>query len=315
MLAVWENLQVIGHAADKSSIQGERTVRGDSGHAPPLRAVRRQSGDHLRARLRFNEAAIAPVGDELTMQQRTRAKGGGLSWFVRRGGSVRGPFSSTRVRHLVLEGRLQFDDEVSTDRSSWRHLGSVDEVVPLQLRADGASLAEVGEGERRRERRGALRSILVASLIVAVLIAAVMLAGRRQVDEGRDCGAPPMPGVILEGCQLAGAQMATASLAGARLANAWLGGATFAEADLSGADLRYADLSRADLSYARLSTANLKGANLRFADLTNADLRDAGLDFADLSHARLGGARLDGASLNGTVWIDGRACSAADCPR
>jgi hypothetical protein len=245
----------------------------------------------------------------------SRAKGSGLEWFVRQGSGVRGPFSSARVRHLVLEGRLQLEDEVSTDGTAWHSLGSVDEVVPLQMRSDDSELALQQDVLRVGNRRRASRAIVVTSSLLVILVLAVSLAGRQGPQEERDCAAPPVPGVMLEGCQLSGARMTAAALAGARLANASLAGAQLAESDLRDADLRYVDLSRADLSYAKLSGANLKGANLRLADLTNADLSGADLSFADLGGARTGGALFDRASLAGAIWTEGKRCASAECPR
>ena len=244
-----------------------------------------------------------------------RRKGGGLEWFVRRGNSVRGPLSSARIRHHVRDGELQLEDEVSTDRKAWRSLGSVDEVVPPQMRG-GEKPPEAPLGTARAgERRQASRAIIVTVVLMAGLVLGVSLVGQRGAEETRDCAAPAAPGVLLEGCRLVGVDMGAAALVGARLANASLARARLAEADLSDADLRYVDLSEADLSYAKLSGAVLKGANLQQADLTNADLSGADLSFADLGGARLGGARLQKALLAGAIWTDGRPCGAADCPR
>lgn len=244
-----------------------------------------------------------------------RSKGSGLEWFVRRGGVVRGPFSSTRVRHFVLEDKLGLDDEVSADRKDWRLLGGVAEVVPLQMRTDAPAFAAEQDVRRRSERTHATRAIVVSLLVVVALTAAVSLVGRQPDEGARDCAAVPVPGVILEGCRLDGARMTAASLAGARLANASLAGANLSESDLGDADLRYADLTGADISYAKLDRANLKGASLRMADLTNTDLSSADLRFADLSGARLGGTRLGEAKLDGAIWTDGQACGTSDCPR
>lgn len=242
-------------------------------------------------------------------------KGSGLEWFVRRGSAIRGPFSSTRVRHFVLEGKLGLDDEVSADKIDWRRLGGVPEVVPMQMRSDDAGLAVDQGVARRAEHARAIRAIIVVALVVVVVMTGVTLLGPSEGPDQRDCTAPPAPGLLLEGCRLSGVQMRAAVLTHARMANVMLAGANLAESDLSGADLRYADLSSADLSYARLVGVDLKGANLRLADLTNADLSGADLSFADMSRARLGGTTLDGALLNGAIWTDGRHCGAGDCPR
>ena len=243
-----------------------------------------------------------------------KKKGSGLEWFVRRGQSVRGPFSSTRVRHFVLEGKLELDDEVSADRHNWQRLGAVDEVVPLQMRSDTGGLA----GQRPVEKTGnlrAIRGILVATLVIVALTLGVYFAGSPQPEGERDCARPPGPGVHLEGCRLSGADMAQADLKGARLANAILSAARLSGADLSESDARYVDFTGADLSYAQLQKASLKGANLRLIDATNADFRGADMSFADLGGARVGGAQFGGANLEGAIWVDGRPCDAGNCPR
>ena len=245
----------------------------------------------------------------------TRVKGSGLTWFVRRGKVVRGPLSSSRVRHLVLEEKLDVDDEVSLDRREWRRLGVVPEVIPLQLRTDGEGLAIEYAAERRGERTRAIRAIVVTLIVTGGLTTGVTLVGRQQAHVERDCAVAPAPGVFLEGCRLTGAQMTGAALTGARLANTALNRARLSGADLSRAVLRYADLSGADLSYANLVDADLKGANLRHADLTNTDLSGADLGHADLGGAMLGGTLLQQVNLDGAIWTDGRRCGPTECPR
>ena len=242
----------------------------------------------------------------------TESKSGGPEWFVRRGHAVRGPFSSLRVRQFVLEGKLELEDEVSADRRAWQRIGSVAEVVPLQMREHAEPLDTPG---RPAGGAGAWRAIVIAVLVITVFVGVIYLAGGSDTDGTIDCAAPPAPGIVLEGCGLTAIDLRSASLRGARMANTVLADGLLSEADLAESDLRYADLTAADLSYARLDHAVLKGANLRLADLTNADLRGADLSFADLSRARIGGARFDGARLEGTIWVDGRRCQANDCPR
>jgi hypothetical protein len=242
-------------------------------------------------------------------------KGVGLAWFVRQGSVLRGPYSSGRVRQLVLDGSLASDDEVSSDKIHWRRLGGVPEVVPRQLRMDDAHWAAEQTAQGGDEQAGALRATLIVSLVLVALTVGVSLIRPSEPMLTPDCAASPAPGVLFEGCRLSGADMTGASLARARMANAVLDAARMTEAHLLNADLRYANLAGADLSYARLDGAELKGANLRSADLTNADLSGADLSFADLSGARLGGARFDRTLLEGAIWPDGRPCKPADCPR
>jgi len=245
----------------------------------------------------------------------SRTNGSGLLWFIRRGSAVRGPYNSTKVRHFVLEDKLGLEDEVSPDRQEWRRVGSVPEVVPLQMRTDDSAFAAEQNAIRKVDRVRATRGIIVTLMVIAGLTGGVSIIGRQPLETERDCAADPVPGVFLEDCRLNGAQMTGASLSGAQLASASLSGARLSESDLGNADLRYADLSGADLSYANLGAADLKGANLRLADLTNADLDQADLTYADLRGAKLGGTSLNRVKLEGAIWTDGERCGKLDCPR
>lgn len=238
-------------------------------------------------------------------------------WFVRRGSVVRGPFTSAKIRHYLLEGKLSLEDRVSADRKQWQAIGRVAEVVPLQMRlgTDGQGLEEDREAVQRRERLRAVRSILVAASVVIGLIALVTFVGQGEPVVERDCGLAPAAGNFYEGCVLSGVAWNGVDLQGARAANINLAEAHLGTADLREADFRYADFTRADLSYARLQHAVLLGATLRHADLTNADLSGTDLSFADLRGARVGGTRFDGAKLEGALWVDGSRCDAGRCPR
>jgi len=245
-----------------------------------------------------------------------RKKGSGLEWFIRRGTVVRGPFSSARVRHFVLEDKLAMDDEVSADRREWQALGSVPEVIPLQMRSNNEDYAAEQDAERKDEHARSIRAIFVTVVVIVGLTVSVSLLGPQKIELQRDCTSTPAPGVYLEGCRLEASKMSGAELAGAHLANTLLSGGDLSGSDLSDADLRYADLSGADLSYARLMRANLKGADLRRADLTNAVLDGADLRYADLGGARLGGSSFSATLLDNAIWADGKPCATrADCPR
>jgi hypothetical protein len=247
----------------------------------------------------------------VTQQQ---PRGSGLDWFVRRGSATRGPYSSARIRHFVLEGRLDLDDQVSADGQAWQRLGDVQEVVPLQLRTDDIAGREEQLRAQTHDRRRAWRAIAVASTVIVLVVAGVLRVGGPDAPP-IDCASAASPGVVWEGCRLSGVDLHGAALGGARLANAVLQGARLSGAGLAGADLRYVDLAGADLSYADLRDVDLTGANLRQADLANADLRGANLAFADLGLARIGGADFAGARLGGAIWLDGRPCDNDACPR
>ncbi len=233
---------------------------------------------------------------------------GATDWFVRREGQVRGPFTSARVRHYVLEGRLQMGDEVSQDRVTWQTLSQVPEVVPMQFRRNGDVDAGALAKFERRERVRAWTGILVAMALIFVAVGLSLWLGNSRMALAVNCDSLAAPGVKWVSCQMDGAQLASADLRGADLSNATLANATLADATLSGADLGYVNFVGADFSYALLDGARLLGANLRNANLVNADLSGADLAYADLTGVQLGGAKLNNTRLDGAIWTDGRRC-------
>lgn len=236
--------------------------------------------------------------------------GGSTDWFVRREGQVRGPFTSARVRHYVLEGRLQMADEVSCDRVTWQILSNVPEVVPMQFRRNGSVDAAALAKFERSERLRAWTGILVATTLIVVAVGVSLWLGNERETTAVNCSSPAAPGVKWGNCQLDGIQLASVDLQGADLSNASLINANMADARLNGADLGYVNLVGADLSYASLQGARLLGAKLRDTSLANADLSNANMAYADLTGALLGGAKLNNARLDGTIWTDGRHCRA-----
>lgn len=234
--------------------------------------------------------------------------GGSNDWFVRREGQVRGPFTSARVRHYVLEGRLQMADEVSCDRVTWQILSNVPEVVPMQFRRGGNVDAAALARFERRERMRAWTGILVAMTLIFIAVGVSLWLGNGRVTTVVNCGSPAAPGVKWGSCQFDGVELASVDLQGADLSNASMINANLADVRLSGADLGYVNLAGADLSYASLDGARLLGAKLRDANLANADLSNANMAHADLTGALLGGAKLVSARLDGAIWTDGRRC-------
>jgi hypothetical protein len=210
------------------------------------------------------------------------------------------------VRRLLIQGEATLDDEVSADLRSWRRVALEPEVVPRDMRPEGATAAQ-GFG-RDRGPPIPLLSITVAALLVAGIIGFGFWWGGSGSPGEPDCRRPASPGVDWRNCGLSGLRAAGAELEGARLQNADLAGATLAGAGLTSAALDYANLRGADLGYAVLRSASLRGADLRGADLTNADLSDADLRFADLSDTILAGAVLQGTRLDRAIWIDGSVC-------
>jgi hypothetical protein len=83
-----------------------------------------------------------------------------LEWYMRRQGTVRGPFSAQHVTRYILLGRIMLQDELSTDRKTWRCVNSFTEMLPPEF-SDMSSwdnyqqlvVSRMLVDERKRERR------------------------------------------------------------------------------------------------------------------------------------------------------------------
>lgn len=83
-----------------------------------------------------------------------------LEWYMRRQGTVRGPFSAQHITSCILLGRLRLQDELSTDRRIWRCVNSFTDMLPPEFsdlsRWDNYQKLVVSRmlvDERKRERR------------------------------------------------------------------------------------------------------------------------------------------------------------------
>lgn len=239
------------------------------------------------------------------------------NWLLRVEGVQLGPFPSTRVRNLLVNGEVSLNTEISRDGRSWEKIQAVAEVVPLNMRAQlGDRSAQtliharrVAEQQAGKGQRFPVTALLTVTLLIVGIIALSIWRGLPNDIDTPDCNAQAAPYVNWRNCVLIGLDVGTASLVGANLNSAVLRQAKLTATDLRGANLRYTDLSRADMSYAQLNRAVLLGANLQGADLAEADLTDADLRFADLSGSRLVRTILNGARLSEAIWSDGKVCS------
>lgn len=242
-------------------------------------------------------------------------------WFLRIQHTRQGPFSSAKVRRLLLEGEVTLTDEISGDGRQWQRLRDVSEVVPLNLRAEMGDRSALSLMHSRRsgsagkrERFPYLASFISLLLLLAIVGAAVWLDRPGESDQP-DCNAPAAPGVDWRNCVMSGLDVGSASLAGANLNSAVLHQARLTATDLSGADLRYADLQEADLSYAQLQRSVMQGTNLRGANLLQANLSGADLRYADFTGSRLEGVNLSAARFGGAIWTDGKVCAESSIGR
>jgi len=83
-----------------------------------------------------------------------------LEWYMRRQGIVRGPFSARHITRYILLGRILLQDELSTDRETWRCVNSFTDMLPPEF-SDLSSwdnyqqlvVSRMLVDERKRERR------------------------------------------------------------------------------------------------------------------------------------------------------------------
>ena len=54
-------------------------------------------------------------------------------WYMRRQGIVRGPFCAQQITRCILLGRIRMQDELSTDRQTWRRVYSFTEMLPPEF--------------------------------------------------------------------------------------------------------------------------------------------------------------------------------------
>lgn len=271
-------------------------------------------------------------------------------WYVRRAGTVSGPFPHQVVARHVLLGRFELSDEVSMDQLEWQPLVTVRillpaEMVGLQTESDpGKKLwleerlkaahrwADERTHHDRRQDEGAVgargedrRKNSVSSDVLAL----------PHFHPGLERRPPCWRYLGVAGTIMLLALLVTVGVifyqpvnplkvgvvpelsqcqhAAAPKVN-W-GGCDKQEirlrgADLSGSNLAYANFSRAELSGSRFRQAVLVGANFNNANLNDADLDDADLSFSDLRGATLVSASLKGAVLDRAIWLDGRECAA-----
>jgi hypothetical protein len=263
----------------------------------------------------------------------------GRLWYVRRAGTVRGPYPPGQVSREILLGRVRDGDELSQDRRHWKPLAELPQLHPPVLRhgetPEGRQhllLARLREDERLRDRRGAGfapqganrrhgdRRNVESFDVMAPREGAASPVGETPAEE-RNLLLPvaviltvvlmlamyffwyrPAPSGVSPNCQAApkpGIDWRGCALSGRDLQRASLSGAQLDNSMLANANLRDADLAGADLSYANLDAANAHSATLRTASLKGATLRGANLANADLRDTDMTYADLHGADLNG----------------
>lgn len=222
-----------------------------------------------------------------------------ILWYLRHDGLIRGPFTSTTLRRLMLDDQAMHTAEVSQDKRHWQRALDVPEVMPPTLRNGGTSLMPA-----KLQPLGS-RVFFLSALVILLLLVGLgiwlMPKGQKHSGGTANCNAAPGPYVNWSNCRLAAIKASNLDLHGLVASNADLHKSQLGGSNLKGARLEYANLERADLAYANLEGANLKGASLKGADLSYANLEQADFSFANLQGAKLGNARLEGAILDNAL--------------
>jgi len=232
-------------------------------------------------------------------------------WFIRKSGKVFGPFASAKVRHFLVEEKIDLRDEVSKDKIHWSYLLEQPEVVPMQMRNPEFAANTSLNDDLDPGKKGSLwLPVIVISLLTVAGITASLMLQDSNPENLTDCSAAPAPAVNWNSCNKRNLAAENTNLEGLVAANVVLNQARMSGSSFKNASLLYAHLENADLAYADFTAASLKGSNLHSADLTNAILTDADLRYADLTAATLGGAQINGARLEGAIWINGKPCKA-----
>ncbi|MCG5500754.1 pentapeptide repeat-containing protein [Ectothiorhodospira lacustris] len=249
-------------------------------------------------------------------------------WFTRRDGRVSGPHPGRVVSRYLLLGRLEIEDQISTDGEHWKCIAEHPHLIPEELlNTHGPEghlrllQARLREDERIRERRTQAPEETEEDGQVAPEARAcpdrrrseppeilnfrqqrAELLERRPRDDSLKAW---MPWVLFGGL------LGLLLLAGLLVSS--LGrtppspppdcqapaapGVNWSYCRMLGVDLRGADLTGAVLNNADLLAGRLEQTRLTDADLSYADLRQARFTDADLGGARLTGAILVEARL------------------
>ena len=258
-------------------------------------------------------------------------------WYTRRGNEIHGPFPVGLVtRHLLL-GRVRNDDELSTDRVTWRRADSVWELLPDTMRPgvdSGTSAARIVSARRwEDERRGLDRRELQSAEIEKLHRNKRSGVERRGVEPGEQIRhrlrshyarqrLNPQRGRQLRQVLMV---LVLAAILGALVYLVPRGELStqvicitppqpkvnWSNCALEGMQLEGQDLCYGKLRNTRLTGAKLRGAKLAYSDLAYSNLSLADMRYVNLERAILTGADLRNADLS-SANMQGADLSYAD---
>jgi len=236
----------------------------------------------------------------------------GHLWYVRRAGTVKGPFPSSLIEKNIALGRILASDLVSPDGKHWEAASSYPDFDVIRRSGEQPAVRRRLD-ERQAERRAAR----------APAVSPPAIDTDEELRQGADRRAPEDPDIVArrqranrvwQGLRkgsangvrktpllLAGILVAVVIAAAVLLAPPPRPATDCAAPAAPGVNWEFCNHAADDLRGAKLQGAVLRNARLAGADLSGADLREADLAYADLSGAVLREARLDGARLTGTT--------------
>lgn len=265
-------------------------------------------------------------------------------WFTRsHGTSVRGPFAEPVIINHLLIGRLNIDDEVSTDQINWQLIYShtqlqskhnfltEEQVKKLLDERDGFDRRDMLEKEKEEElikqrryktrrkgedesdiQRRQLRSLLMQKFrqqkqpIFWPLI--ITFSVMSVILTLTIIYAKPLPSPIgnCDDPAIPGVNWTNCLKPQLNLYDKILNNAQLRNSQLVGSNLMNTRLSDADMAYADLRFTNLSYSQLQNSLLIGANLKNANLSNADLSNANLSYADLTDANLGGSKLDNAR---------
>lgn len=255
-----------------------------------------------------------------------------VTWYVRRGSAVQGPYAPHQISRYLLLGRIRQTDRVSMDGELWQGIAEIPDLIPEEmkdleseagrarflaahLRADerggdrrGPELPVAMPGWQGRKERRHGQVVDEADYVRQQATRYIGLRGRGDLHPVLVSGAAVIV-LVTAGllftvmfdngrASLTGSQCELQPRESVNWAYCVKDKLSLREADLRGAVLRYASLREADLTLAKLDNADLSFSKISKADLSRANLRAARLVGATLDNARLVRSDLAGADLS-----------------
>jgi len=263
-------------------------------------------------------------------------------WYTRRhGGSVHGPFTESVIINHLLLGRLNADDEVSTDQIDWQLIynksqlqsnhnflteeqakkylderDGFDRRYPLEL--EDEPIAQRRHNTRRTDEDDSeIQSRQVRSLIMrkfrqqkqpifwplVITFSILTLIFILTIIYAK-----PLPSPLgnCDAPATSNVNWTNCLKPQLNLHDKILSNAQLRNSQLVGSNMMNTTLIDADMAYADLRFTNLSYSQLQNSLLLGANLKNADLSYADLSNANLSYADLTGANLGGSKLDNAR---------